>query len=263
MRKKKILLVEDSVVLAKLIRRRLNTASCFDIIHTSSYRETETILQQEEPENFFLALLDLVLPDAKEGEIVDYICQKSIPAIVFTSMYSDDLRDYMESKGVIDYVVKRSRNVEQIGYLVERLAKNRNISILVVDDSRTQRAALRKLLELYQFCVYEAENGMEAIKILSEDNDIRLVITDYIMPEMDGFALLEWIRYEQGKSRNELAAIGLSAHGSNILSARFIKGGGNDFLSKPYLKEELICRVFQNIETLELIDTINETAQKD
>ncbi|MGN7614418.1 GGDEF domain-containing response regulator, partial [Magnetococcales bacterium HHB-1] len=84
-----------------------------------------------------------------------------------------------------------------------------------------------------------------------------------IMPEMDGFALLEWIRYEQGKSRNELAAIGLSAHGSNILSARFIKGGGNDFLSKPYLKEELICRVFQNIETLELIDTINETAQKD
>lgn len=113
------------------------------------------------------------------------------------------------------------------------------------------------------FPVLEAENGVAAIRLLSEHKDVKLVITDYLMPEMDGFELLAWLRNEQDHDPNTTAVIGISSHGSNTLSARFIKEGGNDFLAKPFLKEEFICRVLQNVQNLESHLLIRETAQTD
>jgi len=60
--------------------------------------------------------------------------------------------------------------------------------ILVVDDDATQRAILRHWLEQRGYQVIEAENGVEALRVARETPPV-LVISDILMPEMDGFAL--------------------------------------------------------------------------
>jgi PleD family two-component response regulator len=118
-----------------------------------------------------------------------------------------------------------------------------------VDDSRVFRNRISSLLEVHQYSVLPAGDGAEALKILGENPDIALVITDYEMPKMDGFDLTQKIREKRDK--NEVAIIGISAQGDHGLSARFLKNGANDFICKPFLTEEFYCRVTQNVETIE------------
>ncbi|MBF0187888.1 MAG: diguanylate cyclase [Magnetococcales bacterium] len=258
-----VLLIEDSPVQVKVLMRKFNETGRFNVIHAATYAETKAIIEQDN-RDFFICLADLVLPDARDGEVVNLVTEAGLPTLVFSSIYSDDIRDRCDSKGVIDYVVKQgAHNVDYIVELIERIEKNRHVKVLVVDDSAISRTMIRAMLELYRFQVLEADNGLAAIKVVSEYPDIALMIIDYMMPEMDGIALLQWLRTQHGKDRNELAVIGLSAYGSHALSAKFIKNGGNDFLSKPFLKEEFICRVIQNVEHLEHLNTIREMAQKD
>ena len=104
-------------------------------------------------------------------------------------------------------------------------------------------------------------NGIEAIKVLIDNPDIKLLITDYNMPQMDGFELVKNIRHKYDKS--DLVIIGLSAEGQGALSAKFIKHGANDFLKKPFYHEEFNCRVQHNVESLELIERITYAANCD
>lgn len=60
-----------------------------------------------------------------------------------------------------------------------------------------------------------------------------------------------------------MAIIGLSAESNSNISAQFLKVGANDFISKPYSYEELICRVTQNLEMLELFESIRNIANHD
>ena len=107
----------------------------------------------------------------------------------------------------------------------------------------------------------DAADGEQALAVLENNQDIRLVITDYNMPKMDGFQLTTAIRKDH--DWESIAIIGLSAQGSGSLSAKFIKNGANDFLSKPFSQEEFYCRVMQNIEALEHIEAIRDSAKRD
>jgi diguanylate cyclase (GGDEF)-like protein len=57
--------------------------------------------------------------------------------------------------------------------------------------------------------------------------------------------------------------IGLSTEGTHSLSARFLKLGANDFLPKPFLREEFFCRVLQNLDILDYIESIRDAAYRD
>ncbi len=67
------------------------------------------------------------------------------------------------------------------------------VKVLVVDDNHTPRGMIRELLEKYKIKVEEAVNGVEAQKIMQE-RKFDLVITDLIMPEMNGYELCRWIK---------------------------------------------------------------------
>lgn len=258
-----VLVVEDSPVLATLINRKMRANLNFRPVIASSYHEAQEIIQSGSYQ-FFLALLDLILPDAPGGKIVDFIKEQGIPIIVFTSEISDDVREFIQAKNVVDYVVKQSvQNLDYIVNLVDRMYKNQFVKVLVVDDSRISRRLMRDALEFYKYQVLEADDGQMALDTLNQHPDIKLVITDYHMPKIDGFELVSQIRAHLKRDKNELAIIGLSAYGHQLLSARFIKNGANDFLLKPFLKEEFICRVNQNVEYIEHIARINNLATRD
>ena len=260
--KGKVLIVEDDHMTAKVVRRELEKALELPVKVADSFKATVEVLAAEGKDSFSVALVDLHLPDAPQGEVLDHLLALGVPCIVFTGEFSDELREQMVAKRVIDYVLKENAaSVHYVARLVRRIHLNQGIKVLVVDDSRTARHIITALLRRHLFQVIEAESGEQALELLEEHRDIYLVITDYHMPGMDGFELVKRIR--EKFDMNRLAIIGLSAHGSNLLSARFIKNGANDFITKPFLEEEFYCRVTQNIALMETIHQLEEASVRD
>ncbi|PLX97611.1 MAG: diguanylate cyclase response regulator [Desulfuromonas sp.] len=256
-----ILVVEDNhlfgTVVCKMIRQQL---SC-KLTWVENYADARKKIE-DRSNNFSVALLDLNLPDAEMGEAVDYAIAHDIPSIVFTSRFNQQLHEQIWSKGIVDYVLKEGP--DSLNYIIKqirRLHRNRSIDVLVVEDSALIRNHLVETLRVQRFNVFSATNGEEALSVISNNSNIRLVITDFHMPIMDGFDLVRKLRRQY--SYNDLAIIGLSAHEDPTLSARFLKYGANDYLVKPFSQEEFYCRVHQNVDMLESIRQIRQNAERD
>lgn len=251
---KHILIVEDSKIVASFMKDNLELSPGFKVSLAHSLAETEAILQQD-ASRFFAATLDLHLPDATKGEVVDLVLGYGIPSIVLTSLIDQELRARIEAKGVLDYVLKSRDAVRQVTDILLRLEHNKGVKILMVDDSGVLRRVTSDFLSRFGFKVLEAANGKEALEVLEREQDVPLVITDYEMPEMDGFELCKRIREQAG--RNELVIIGVSSHDEDLLSAKLLKAGANDFLAKPFQREELYTRIVNNLDMLDYISRIN------
>lgn len=259
---KKILIVEDSDMVMKILRHLVQSSSLpYDPIYATSLAQA-VALYDESPTDFFAALVDLNLPDAPDGEVVDFTLSKKIPSIVLTGSYDEKRREQLFNKGIVDYVTKEGRYAYSKAIaMIHRLEKNQHIKVLVVDDSDMSRKHMANLFRRHLFQVVEAVDGVDAIKVLLENPDIKLLITDYNMPKMDGFELVRNLRYKYDKT--DLIMIGVSGESSEALSAKFIKHGANDFLRKPFHPEEFYCRIIHNIEYQELVEQITSSAQRD
>lgn len=256
-----VLIVEDSKMFCSILSRKIQSELYFPTMIASSYSEAEKVISKYK-DIFFAAILDLNLPDARGGEIVDFVLSHNIPSIILTGLLNDDVREKILSKDIVDYILKtKAHELEYVLRVVKRIYNNRNIKILVVDDSATSRSFIKKLLTINRFIVLEVDNGFKALDILDKHQDIKMAIIDYNMPKMDGAELTSRIRKKYG--RDELAIIGVSAHGSGALSARLLKSGANDFIIKPFLTEEFHCRIMQNIEYIEQMQLIRDMSNKD
>ncbi len=256
-----ILIVEDNRAVGALLSSFLHELGGFEIEVAGSLNEARDLVANN-PARFFCAALDLNLPDAPNGEIVDLIRGFGIPAIVLTGTSDEAARQSVLQKNVVDYVVKASKHqIEHVAYLIGRLRENRAKKVLVVDDSRSYRAHLSDLLARYFYQTFEATDGVQALEILTQHPDMTLVITDINMPHMDGFDLINGIR--QLYRREELAIIGLSDSSQVGLSARILKAGANDFLAKQFEIEEFYCRVTQNTNMVGYVRQVHHTANRD
>lgn len=146
-------------------------------------------------------------------------------------------------------------------HLLNRLERNQWVKVLVVEDTCGIRENLKMLLGLHRYQVVTAEDGEQALHVLEEHPDVRVVITDFNMPHMDGLELVGRLR--EDNRRDRIAIIGMSAKGAGTLSAKFLKSGANNFLPKPFLHAEFHCLVSQNVELLELIEKIQKASYRD
>ncbi len=259
--RKKVLIVEDSRALNTMLAHTIRSQLQIDTQSAFSLQEANQIVGSN-PEQFFLAILDLNLPDAPDGEIVDVMLDKGIRPIILTGTISGDTHAKMNEKPIIDYVVKR--NLNEIQYVidtVERLRDNINRKVMVVDDSKSSRALIQGLLERHYLQTVEAENGVEALELLKQHDDICLVVTDYNMPEMGGVELVSRIR--ERYSRQELAVMGISAASTQKVTIQLLKSGANDFISRPFAHEEFYCRLNQNIDAIASYRKLADSATSD
>jgi CheY-like chemotaxis protein len=188
---KTVLIVEDSKFFGMTIKNKIETKTKFNVVWVQNITEAIKVLSEVD-EDFFAGILDFNLPDAPKGEIIDEVIKRDIPAIVFTGSVSKEIRESVWSKKVVDYVIKDApQSLDYIINMLNRIEKNANIKVLIVDDVAFYRKALSNLLEIHRYQVFNASNGKEALDILEEHPDMKLVITDFNMPEMDGFVLTQ------------------------------------------------------------------------
>ncbi len=255
----KILIVEDNKTLAKLIAKKLESSLGLSVDVAYTMAEAKLFIARY---SYFITLLDINLPDAPNGEIIDYVTQKKIHAIVLSGNIDKSFRKQILKKNVIDYVNKSG--VDDINYIIhtiQRLQRNRNHKVLVVDDARVFRHTMQVMLENLFFKVITVAHGEEAIGMLKAQPDISLVLTDYNMPVMDGLELTREIRKTYSKS--ELCIVALSGNEDEEITALFLKHGANDYVKKPFSKEEFSCRINNSIEALENIQMITNYANRD
>ena len=256
----KVLVVEDSLTVRKILSKLLEDNPYLTPVLCKDF--SEATLELEKGSDFLASIVDLNLPDAPNGESVELSLSYSIPTLVLTGNFDEFTRAQLLDLGVLDYITKESRySYNQVIKLIDRLRKNLTTKVLVVEDSVTSRNYICGLLKKFHFQIHEASDGREALNVLSEHQDIRMVISDHRMPNMDGYELIKAIRHE--RRMQDLIFIGLSGTNDGVLSSKFIKSGANDFLSKPFYHEEFFCRVMQNLEAQEMIQTIRQSANID
>ncbi len=113
-------------------------------------------------------------------------------------------------------------------------------SVLIVEDEPAQREVLAYNLEAEGFRVAQAENGEEALLLVSEDRP-DLIVLDWMLPNVSGIEVCRRL-----KSRSEtrgVPIIMLSARSEEVDRVRGLETGADDYVIKPYSVVELMARV--------------------
>ena len=124
------------------------------------------------------------------------------------------------------------------------------INVLAVDDDEMNQSMLEFMLVDLTNKFLKAGNGQQALELLDRNPDIDIILLDLEMPVMDGFETLS--RLKQSYPFRQIPVIVIAANKNEIL--RTLAMGANDFLSKPYDKEELKLRVMNHARSKKLYD---------
>jgi diguanylate cyclase (GGDEF)-like protein len=264
-RPSRILLVEDSRSFAGLAAHAVQSRLGIPVSIAQTLAEAGRVLDGA-GDSPVLVVTGLSLADGRDVDAVRFFTERDKPVIVLTGTFDEAKRQRILDMPVVDYVLKDSPTcIDYLVDLIRRLERNRHYTALVVDDSKAIRQQMAGLLALHRFHVLEASDGAEGLQLLAAHPAIRLVVTDFAMPVMDGVEMVRRIRQNRGK--DELAIVGVSGSDSftskGLLSARFLKNGANDFLVKPFEREEFHCRIEHNVGALETMAKLRDMATKD
>jgi len=255
-----VLIIEGSRVIAKLLKRQIATELDLPVVLAHSMDEALDQIKHLDPPPM-AAVLDLELPDDPDEQVLTALQEARLPVIALTGSCDADSRARILERDFVDYYLKEVQGISGVTEMIRRLEKNPSTRILLVDDSRTFRMLVRQLLEVHRFDILEAGDGQEGLEVLEQNPDVSLVLTDFEMPRVDGLELVSRLR--SMRERGVVAAIGISAQGNSAMSAMFLKYGADDFLTKPFEKEEFYCRIYRSIAMVEHIRKIEQAAYTD
>lgn len=117
-------------------------------------------------------------------------------------------------------------------------------SILIVDDSGFSRRQVKKILESLGHSVKEAGNGHEALRVLEGFNP-DFILTDLLMPDMDGFGLVEALK-KPDSPHKDIPVIVLSADVQDASRERTAELGVACFLNKP-VRKDMVAAVLTDL----------------
>lgn len=145
------------------------------------------------------------------------------------------------AEGIMDSLPSPTRRAAVLDEIKSKVARDDQFEgkkILVVDDDDRNVFALTNVLRKHGFEVAVAENGLESIEMLKDENHIDLVLMDIMMPKMDGYEAIQAIRaLESGKN---VPIIALTAKAMKDDRDKCVQAGANDYMTKPIDIEKLI-----------------------
>jgi len=121
--------------------------------------------------------------------------------------------------------------------------------VLLIDDSRTHRMIIGKMLREIGMAVIEASNGLEALERIKRNPDVELMLVDWNMPVMDGFEFIRAVRAQTAYDAVRILMVTSEAQGEQVTKA--LSAGANEYLMKPFNKDVLMAK-------LSLLDVLPE-----
>ncbi|MCK7557235.1 response regulator [Chitinophaga sedimenti] len=261
-KRKRVLVIEDNEPDASQIARILDNGDLIDLEFVDNGKEA---LQALQADTFDCIIADYMLPDIEGAELFSSIQSinryNSTPVIVysakdFSSKEKSKLKQYANKillKDVNSLDLLLEETVQQLHIhhesllpekrkLIEDLRSQRDVlshkSVLVVDDDVRNLFALTTAFERYHINTITAESGQEAMNILSENNEIDIVLMDIMMPEMDGYETMQKIRREHKNSA--LPIIAVTAKAMKGDREKCLEAGASDYITKPLKIDQLL-----------------------
>ena len=112
---------------------------------------------------------------------------------------------------------------------------------LVIDDSRTVRIIIGKILREIGIEVLEAGNGLEALEQMKLNPDVELMLVDWNMPEMNGLDFIRTVRAERAYDGVRILMVTSEAEAVQV--TRALAAGADEYLMKPFSKEVLVAKL--------------------
>lgn len=129
-------------------------------------------------------------------------------------------------------------------------------AVLIADDEKDIRSALKIYLSAENYTLYEAATGKEAIAFL-RDHEIDLILMDIMMPEMDGITAVAKIREE-----SNVPIILLTAKSEDADKILGLNIGADDYITKPFNPAEVIARVRSQLRRYQSLGGQKQTEEK-
>ena len=124
-------------------------------------------------------------------------------------------------------------NIEFVGNGV-----NMEVTILIAEDDPFLRGLIRDMLKKESYTVIEAKNGIEALQIFYDNNEIDLIILDVMMPELSGWQVLDEIRMQ-----SDTPIVMLTALGDERNEIQGLHAGADDYITKPFSYPIFMARI--------------------
>src|SRR4029079_7719778 len=260
-RRKKLLVVEDNAA-ERLSITELLGHDDIDIVTVDTGGEAIAMLRELPAD---CVVLDLRLPDMSGFEVLERIRDDddlaNVPVVVFTgrelSPEEDAQLHTMARSVVVKGVESPERLLDETALFLHRVVsdlpaeKQRMLEklhssdeslvgqkVLVVDDDARNIFALSSVLERRGMEVLTATTGREAIALLEATSDVAIVLMDIMMPEMDGYQMMQVIRNKVEFRR--LPIIALTAKAMKGDREKCLEAGASDYLAKPVNTEQLL-----------------------
>ncbi|KAF0128695.1 MAG: Diguanylate cyclase/phosphodiesterase [Bacteroidetes bacterium] len=119
----------------------------------------------------------------------------------------------------------------------------RKLKILIAEDDEVSEMLINSYIKKFGKEILKARTGVEAVEICRDNPDIDLILMDIRMPEMNGYEATKEIR----QFNKDVVIIAQTAYGLTGESAKAIKSGCNDYISKPIKKSELLRLLQKNL----------------
>jgi len=252
-KKFRILIIEDSKTFNNMLKRSFKSIAS-EIVQAFSFMEAEEYLENEE---FDFILLDLILPDGEGDELIEMLPKRlKNKTIVLSGDEDVERRSHVFKLGILDYFSKLNPMpliIKEIKDLMFSLETNKDINILIVDDSSFMRKKLKNILTPRQYNLFLAESGEEGLDILKH-TEVHLILLDVELNGMSGLEFLETIKKDNRFSH--VPVIAVSGNDSPHIIARLLKQGASDFIKKPFIVEQLLLKCdlhIKNYKNLKLL----------
>ena len=183
--------------------------------------------------------------------------------IVVVQDDTDEVLQTLSGKPIADYVSQSNPSCYvRLHSIVTKLQQNAKKKLVVVDDSQLSLTQIGSILDTQNLKYITFDDATKALTYISgQNNHVDLVITDYMMPQMDGFEFTKAVR--EHYTIEKLPILVLSGTQNKIMIAKFLRAGANDYISKPFIEEEFVGRVINSLKISEMFAKVQESAMKD
>lgn len=236
----RILVVEDHNVLRGLVLQQLKLLGYEAIGVSSGLEAIEKLLREE----FDLILMDVSMPQmdgieaSQQIRRIEHIAkQQRIPIVATTGI--SNRRACLEA-GMDDFLEKPVL-LENLRQTLDRWLKHKNYEeklVLVVEDEENNRKVLSYLLERMGIPHHFAKNGLEAVS-MARTEQYALILMDIRMPHLDGYSAAQAIRASSSEAGRGVPIVAVTAQVMEGDMEKCMWAGMNDYLAKPYTREDL------------------------